>query len=256
LNLAQRVEHHHDDVVGFTSARRKIRTMKSLGHPRFVLARDNFYAEPDRVYQAALDATYYEPEDVTGWRSTTVHHEPGVRARLQKLLGVRITRWDTDPLEGNGVFYMGLARGRRKEVPAVHYDHPADDITIVVYLTPGLPADCGTSLWMHRNTGLTDMATASDARRLGRSRTALLELLERDSRYRKRWIEVDRIGYRFNRMVAYPSGQLHSATRHHGALLRTGRIFQTFRIGVDWSTLNPRLPSKAHGIGAPDRRSR
>jgi Family of unknown function (DUF6445) len=211
--------------------------MRSLAYPRFALVRDNFYTDPERVYRAALEATYHEPELATGWRSTTVFHEPGVRARLQKILGVRITRWDTDPGEGNGVFYLGFASGRTREVPGVHFDHPCDDITVVVYLAPGLPADCGTSLWMHRRTGLTDVATAGDARRLGRRRQDLLDLLERDSVHRKRWIEIDRFGYRFNRMVAYPSGVLHSATRHHGSSLRDGRIYQTFRVGVDWSTM-------------------
>jgi hypothetical protein len=29
---------------------------------------------------------------------------------------------------------------------------------------------------------------------------------------------------------------LHSATRHHGATAGGGRVYQTFRIGVDWSS--------------------
>jgi hypothetical protein len=90
---------------------------------------------------------------------------PGIKARIERLLGVRISRWDRDPDEGNGVFYMGLASGRRRETPGVHVDHPHDDITAVVYLTPGLPEDCGTSRWKHRATGLTDAPTAADARR-------------------------------------------------------------------------------------------
>ena len=46
----------------------------------------------------------------------------------------------------NGVFYQGFARGATAETPAIHADWPEDDITIVVYFTSGLPADCGTSL--------------------------------------------------------------------------------------------------------------
>lgn len=210
--------------------------MDTLHYPRFVLAQDDFYGDPGAVYRAALQARYHEPENSTGFRSTAVYHERGVKARLEKILGVRITRWDTDPADGNGIFYMGLSGGRQKEQPGVHADLPWNDITVVVYLTPGLPPDCGTSLWMHRATGLANPPTPADARRLGQTRTELLALLERDSRYRQRWIEIDRVGYRGNRMVAYPSGVLHSATRHHGASLRSGRLYQTFRIGVDWST--------------------
>lgn len=208
----------------------------ALPYPRFLVARDGFYRDPDQVYRSALAATYHEPVDAIGWRSTAVHHEPGVRARLQRILGLRITRWDTDPAEGNGVFYLGLSRGGRKEVPGVHFDYPRDDVTVVVYLTPGLADDCGTSLWRHRATGLTDEPTPADARRLGRSRAELLALLLRDSRHRRRWIETDRVGYRANRLVAYPSGVLHSATRHYGATAGDGRVYQTFRVGVDWSS--------------------
>lgn len=205
-------------------------------YPRFLLVCDGFYRDPTAVYRAARAARYEEPDNATGFHSLTVHHEPGLRARLSRLLGLRITRWDTDPEDYNGVFYQGFAAGARREVPGVHYDHPVDDVTAVVYLTPGLPLDCGTSLWMHRATGLTDAPTRADARRLGSTLTELRARLERDSLRRERWLEIDRAGYRFNRLVAYPSGVLHSATRHHGSSIANGRLYQTFRVGVDWTS--------------------
>jgi len=207
-----------------------------MRYRRFIRVVDDFYASAAAVYRRAREAHYYEPEDATGYRSEHVFHPPGVRAHLERVLGVRIVRWDTDPDDGNGIFYMGLAAGRRRETPGVHYDHPIDDITVVVYLSPGLPPDCGTSLWMHRATGLADAPTAADARRLGRPLTELRRVLERDTCRRERWIELDRIGYRANRLVAYPSGALHSATRHFGASVASGRLYQTFRVGVDWRT--------------------
>lgn len=204
--------------------------------PRFLLMRDDFYERPQAAYQAAQSAQYHEPEHCTGFRSSAVYHLPGIRQRLERLLGVRITRWDTDPAEGNGVFYQGFSAGARAEVPGVHADEPLDDITCVVYLTPDLPPDCGTSLWKHRATGLDAAPTPADARRIGRPLAELNAALVRDTRRRERWIEMDRIGYRFNRLVAYPSAVLHSATRHHGRSSADGRLYQTFRVGVDWST--------------------
>ena len=126
--------------------------MRRQAHPQFVFAKDGFYDDISRVHRAAREVTYHELEHVTGWRSTTVYHEPGVKRRLERLLGIRITRWDTDPAEENGVFYQGFARGAKAETPAIHADWPEDDITIVVYLTSGLPADCGTCLWRHKRT--------------------------------------------------------------------------------------------------------
>lgn len=210
--------------------------MEKLLYKRFLLTRDNFYADPEVVFQAALSAHYYEPEDVTGFRSDTVYHPPGIKTKLEKILGIKITRWDTDPLQENGVFYQGFSQGKRKEVPGVHSDEPYNDITIIVYLTPDLPIDCGTSLWKHKRTGLCDPPMPADARRNKMTLSALRQLLEKESKKRSKWIETDRVGYRFNRMVAYPSGLLHSASKHYGGHLRNGRLYQTFRVGVDWDT--------------------
>lgn len=210
--------------------------MEKLKYSRFLLSKDDFYGDPEEVYQAALHATYYEPEHVTGMRSTTVYHPPGIKKKLETILGIRITRWDTDPVEENGVFYQGLSGGKSKEVPGVHSDEPYNDITVLIYLTPGLPVDCGTSLWMHKRTGLCDPPMPRDARRLGKRLGDLQYQFETESKIRSKWIETDRVGYRFNRMVAYPSGALHSATRHYGGHLKNGRLYQTFRIGVDWDS--------------------
>lgn len=197
----------------------------------FLIARDGFY-KGLAAWRAAMAAAYHRLPHVTGLRSTTVYHPAGVRERLEQALGLTITRWDEDPADENGVFYQGLARGNAREIPGVHSDFPLTDVTAVIYLTPNLPPDCGTSLWMHRATGLTTQPTAADARRLGRPVAELRELLVRDTCRRERWIEIDRVGYRPNRLVAYPSGLLHSATHHWGSSLGQGRLYQTFRLGV------------------------
>ena len=209
---------------------------RKLLYPRFIFAKDNFYANPEKVVKAALNARYYEPEHATGLRSTRVYHEKGVREKLEKIIGIKITRWDTDPLEENGVFYQGLSTGKKKETPGVHSDEPYNDLTIVIYLTHGLPVNCGTSHWQHKATGLCNPPMQSDARRLKKSLHDLREQFEKESKLRSKWIETDRIGYQFNRMVAYPSGILHSATNHYGGSLAVGRIYQTFRVGVDWDS--------------------
>jgi hypothetical protein len=203
----------------------------------FLIVRDGFYADPDAVRRAAQAMDYRAHEDITGYMTERCFHERGIRARLERVLGVRITRWDEDPEDGNGIFYMAFSKGKRRETPGVHSDEPDDDITVLIYLTPALPAGCGTSIWQHKRTGLTFAPTRADARRLGMTLTRLRAELERDSEKRDRWIEIDRVGYRYNRLVAYPSGILHSASRHFGTDLDGGRIYQTFRIGVDWSTL-------------------
>jgi len=206
------------------------------GLRRFLLVRDDFYSDPEDVRRIAQSMKFEETGDITGFMTSEVYHRAGVRQRLERVLGVKITRWDQDPDQGNGIFYQAFSRGSQKETPGVHSDEPYEDITVLIYLTPGLPIDCGTSLWQHRATGLVNAPTQRDARRLKTTLTKLRDRLEVDSEKRQKWIEIDRAGYRFNRMVAYASGMLHSASRHYGSNLRDGRVYQTFRIGVDWSS--------------------
>lgn len=211
--------------------------MEKLLYKRFVLVKDNFYDDIEKVILAAKTANYFEPEDVTGYRSSTVYHEAGVKQKLERILGLKITRWDTDPKEENGVFYQGFSKGKKKEIPGVHSDWPHNDITVLIYLSANLPVDCGTSLWMHKATKLTDPPTPQDARRLKIKHKDLVEMFEKESTIRSKWIEIDRIGNKLNRMVAYPSGALHSASKHYGSSIANGRLYQTFRIGVDWNSM-------------------
>ena len=210
--------------------------MEKIHYKRFVLVKDDFYADPEKVFREAQNASFYEPRHYTGFRSKAVYHEPGIKSKLETILGIKISRWDKDPTEENGVFYQGFSKGSRKEIPAVHSDTDYNDITVVIYLTPGLPFNCGTSLWMHKQTKSCDPPDAMLAKKFNIKLAQLREQFEHESKDRNKWVEIDRIGYRYNRMVAYPSGVLHSATNHYGGSNKDGRLYQTFRIGVDWNT--------------------
>lgn len=210
--------------------------MAKINYKNFIIVKDHFYENPQKVLKAAQIAEYYEPEHVTGRRSTSVFHAPGIKKKLEKILGIKITRWDKEPADENGVFYQGFSKGRHRETPGVHSDYPFDDITVLIYLSQAIPLDCGTSLWMHKKTELTGPPTPKDARRLKLKLSVLRNQLELDSQKRSKWTELDRIGHQFNRMVAYPSAVLHSASRHYGHSVNNGRLYQTFRIGVDWNS--------------------
>src|SRR5947208_3525951 len=83
-------------------------------------------------------------------------------------------------------------------------DQPLRWAMFLIYLTPGAPYDAGTSLWQHRKTGLTSRPTGRDAARLGTTVDELARILERDSRTKSRWVEIDRVGNVFNRAVMFP----------------------------------------------------
>lgn len=201
---------------------------------RFLFAVDGFYSNPDLIRERAQAMNYEEPEDYVGWR-TKPFFPPGIKERIERVIGRRITRWPDDPDDselGNGSFFFGLSAGRLAEPVGVHFDTPTHYVTAVIYLTPSAPLAAGTSLWRHRTTGLCAAPTAADVRRLHASVAELVATLVGDSTDRRKWIEIDRIGNIYNRAVFYRSGLLHSATRHFGSNVRNGRLYQTFRFGI------------------------
>lgn len=207
-----------------------------------MLVVDNFYANPDSVRAEALKRPYEQPENYSGWR-TRPYHQRDIKARIERTLRMRITCWpdDLDDIElGNGAFFQGFSTGEHADPVAVHFDTPADFVTLVIYLTPGAPYDSGTSLWRHRDTKLAGIPTPADAQRLGTTIDELKATLTRDSRRPEKWSEKDRVGNVYNRALFYRSGMMHSATRHFGSNLDDGRIYQTFRFAVDWKAV--RLP--------------
>jgi hypothetical protein len=194
---------------------------------------DRFYRDPQAVRRLALRASYLVPSGVTGWRSQPwlgAH----IKDRLERLLHIHIDAWRSDPslAAANGSFFCAFSNGSRAEVPEVHWDGPETMCTGVVYLTPDAPFDTGTSFWRHKATGLVAAPTTADARRLGLSRKALGDWLERDARKRSAWEETDRIGNQFNRAVFFKPNLLHSATKHFGGNVQSGRLYQSFHFDV------------------------
>ena len=205
---------------------------------------DAFYRNPDALRETALKLKYYEPSDITGCRSKPVV-VPGTKRRLEEVLHVKIREWSTRGDRGydNGVFFMSLANGPHAERPQRHYDwYNPDFITAVVYLTPDAPSDSGTSFWRHKPTALEAMPSPEECPRLvGLTFAELDAMLEADASNYRKWVEIDRVANRYNRAVFYPPHFFHSATRHFGTRLATGRIYQSFNFKIDGDSRYPSL---------------
>jgi hypothetical protein len=201
---------------------------------RFMMVVDDFYADADAIRRKALKLPYREPESLTGWR-TRAYQPRGIKERIEKKFRLRIKYWeeDLDAIEScNGVFFSSFSAGNHAERVGVHYDWPVTWVMFIIYLTPGAPYDAGTSIWQHRPTDLISRPTRKDSLRLGLPLEKLEEMLVRDTHNRRRWTEIDRVGNVYNRAVMFPGGLLHSASRHFGSSLKTGRIYQSFHFPV------------------------
>jgi len=162
---------------------------------RYVYVVDDFYEDPEGVREKALSMQYRAPRSLgLGGMRTPAFRPRGVRARIERLLRVRIASWETAGNSANGAFFCALSRGRDAERVCVHYDLPVNWMTMLIYLTPGAPLEAGTSLWQHKETGLCACPTPRDAERLGLSPAKLAAMLEKDGPRTSRWREIDRVG--------------------------------------------------------------
>jgi uncharacterized protein DUF6445 len=201
---------------------------------QFIHVVDGFYRYPDRVRRRALEMSYAEPEGLVGIRSEA-YQPRGIQALIERKFKIKIKYWEEDlsAIEAcNGVFLRSFAKGSQAETVGVHYDDPAPWMMLLIYLTPNAPYDAGTSLWQHRKTGLLAKPTKTDALALKTTVEHLEAQLENDSWKRKCWIEIDRIGNKYNRAVMFPGGFLHSASRHFGSNPQNGRLYQSFHFPI------------------------
>ena len=197
-------------------------------YPNSVVVIDNILKDPMSARKWVLDQTFGEQEDATGWCTKGSRTFAGMLSSLRKHFGAAARFLDSEKYYPSGSAFISLSGGIRNEVPRVHWDEPENAYIAIVYLSPNLPVHFGTSLWEHRRTGLRRAPVRSDEANLGMSCEEIAEILERDSYFPSRWIEVDRIGYRFNRAVVYPAYALHSATNHRGTTMDNGRKYQFY----------------------------
>lgn len=193
---------------------------------RFVVV-DDFYVDPDSVRARALSAHYRKPADSAVWRSVEKPFVPGIRTRLEQCWGAPIMRghWKN---AYNGPFCMSNARGPRGSRPFVHVDRPFDYVTVLVYLTPDLPSDCGTTFYWHKPTGLIGAPDSPTLRDMGLSADTFEDWVWSFEGHRNVWEVVDRVAYRYNRALLFPAGFFHSASRHIGSTLIDCRLWQSF----------------------------
>ena len=196
---------------------------------------DNVLAEAETLRQTALDGKFHHPKDVVGWRMPPVR-VPGAGARIERLFGVKITRWHGS--KESCTLFLAFDRGRRRERIQIHSDTPPNAITLVLYLNHAAPAGTGTSLWRHRKTGLTSLPSLQEARAAGfkGGREALddwiADALWAVNGDRRKWQEVVRVENVFNRGVMYRGGLFHSATGHFGENPNNGRIYGLFQFDI------------------------
>lgn len=174
-----------------------------------VMVIDNFYSDPRRIREIALEMEFNVTGNYPGGRTQPFYPE-GIKERLESIVKGTITYWPTDKY--NGSFQLTTA----EHVSWIHRDKT--DWSVVVFLTPEAPVDGGTVLYRHLETGLSSVGNNPE----------LEARLLLDKAKPEAWEATTRVGNLFNRAVFFRGRESHMSDKYFGSGLLDGRLFQTF----------------------------
>jgi hypothetical protein len=176
---------------------------------------DDFYVDPDWVREFALAQEYQTNHDgeqgYIGRRTVHQYLWPGLREEFERIMGRKITRWETHGM--NGRFQTAQAGD-----PLV-YHCDLQSWAGMLYLTPNAPYQCGTSTWAKKGTDIRD-----------RHHPNIGSCFHPNSRNFDRTIfePVDVFGNVYNRLVIFNAGYLHSSSEYFGFDQTNSRLWQMF----------------------------
>lgn len=178
---------------------------------------DNFYLDPDKVRETALNAEFSVSGNYPGMRTKSFLNQP-IKDMIQLLIephGGKITDWGG---EYTGAFQYVTAKDRSW----IHSD-ATTDWAGVCYLTPNAPVTAGTGIFRHKETGLMSWKYREHTDEENKK-----ALSNRQTQDYTKWELVDRIGNLYNRIVLYRGDLYHVSMDYFGENLQDGRLFQTF----------------------------
>ena len=173
---------------------------------------DDFLDDPDAVRDIALSQTFVKMHSAGVRTEEQFLHLAPYRQDFSQILGRELTNWDDN--DANGRFQCCLASD------AVPYHSDSQSRAGVLFLTPNAPLDAGLSFFLGRLSGIRRRMSDPELMRLTFGGGAEFD--------RDRWIEVDRVGNVYNRLVLFDAHLAHGATAYFGTTLGDGRLFQNF----------------------------
>lgn len=177
---------------------------------------DNFYSDPDKIREFALQQEYVEGGFGRGFIGRRTEQQflfPGLKEKFEEIMGQKITAWEEHGMNGR---FQNCHAGE----PLV-YHCDSQKWGGMLYLTPDAPYQCGTTLYANKKT---------------RARTYY------DDGWDLAWKDipgdphldgtsfepVDVLGNVYNRLVIFDASCIHSASEYFGTVIENSRLWQMF----------------------------
>jgi len=193
-----------------------------------IIVVDDFYIQPDKVREVALNSEYPEPEGertYPGRNSKDLYYNDEVHQLFEKVLKQKLISADQ-----NGYFRISLENQTHKQ--DIHVD-PSWEWGAVIYLTA--PEHCidegGTSFWRH-NTLKSEMCPKTDEEAQFYGFPSYKEswwtTVYGDGQDRSKWTRYFLCPMRYNRMILFRTYLWHSHNFNFGTDIHNGRLVQLF----------------------------
>lgn len=195
---------------------------------RSIIVVDNFYDDPQKVRDIAINSQYPTPTDnytYPGKNSKTNFYTKEIHNKFEEILGRKLVA--SNP---NGFFRLSLEKDKFKQ--DIHVD-PVWQFGAVCYLNT--PEQCidegGTSFWIHNSSGQDQLLDSDEkARMYGyTSKNSHWEkVVYGDGLDRKLWSRYFLCPMKYNRVVIFRSNLWHSHNYNFGKDISDGRLVQLF----------------------------
>lgn len=182
-------------------------------HPPGVVIIDDFFPNPDKVRKFALDQEFTVTGNFPSRRTkpfATLDH----KEVFERILATKISYW---PTQYNGCFQHTTDNHKSW----IHRDET--DYSAMIYLTPDPPADGGTLVYRHKETG---------KERCSETTKEELKQMNDDSNDESKWDVMDVIANKYNRLVIFTGRRSHKSNKYFGTDKASGRLFQVFFFNV------------------------
>jgi len=173
---------------------------------------DNFYKNPHKVRQFALEQKYTTTGNYPGTRTKSFANLElkGIIGKYIEPFGGEIVEFPLESESYNGSFQYTVSRDRSW----IHTDS-FNNWGGILYLTPDAPLSSGTAFYRIKNGSMYEAPLQKD-------------YTDSFSQDYTKWDLVDQVGNVFNRLVLFNSHNYHMSMDYFGDTKENGRLFQVF----------------------------
>tara|TARA_R110000851_G_scaffold44036_1_gene108456 strand:+ start:681 stop:1340 length:660 start_codon:yes stop_codon:yes gene_type:complete len=175
---------------------------------------DNFYDNPNKVRNFALEQRYFDDDGYKGIRTRKQYLFEGIKEKFETIIGKKITTWDIPDNNMNGRFqsiWAGLPQ-------VVHCD--GQKWAGMIYLTPNAPFSSGTKIVANKKSKVFH----------GEQTNNIMDMFPNQETFLDETLfeDVDVIGNVYNRLAIFDGRSIHVAGDYFGWDVPSGRLWQMF----------------------------